>query len=238
MRLKTGTLCAAVVLCASLPAGAQATTVASVTPSISHDRLGANTAATLAVRFTDTEGGLPVPLSRVVLRLPRGIGIDLRGIGTCSSSRLRTRGPRGCPASAEVGTGNALEGARLGVKTIDESATLTAFRGPNQGGHPTINIAGQGLSPLEERVVLTSVLMPDSPPYGMQLVTSVAPIPTLPTEPNASTIRFSLTLGATSHSHTLLRMPSSCPAGGFPFAADFTFVDGTTSDVLSKIRCP
>jgi hypothetical protein len=32
--------------------------------------------------------------------------------------------------------------------------------------------------------------------------------------------------------------PSSCPRGGFPFVADFTFMDGTTATAKSNVPCP
>ena len=225
-------------LCATLAAGAQAATVSSITPSFSPNRLGAPTAFTLAIKYTNTQGGVPAPVSHTVVHLPAGLGINLRGVGTCSKSRLQAQGPRGCPSSARVGAGSALLGAHLGSQTIDESATLTAFRGPNQGGRPVLEIFGQGLSPLEERMVITGVLQPDRPPYGMQLVMSIGAIPTLPTEPNASTIRFSLTIGGRSHARGLVRVPRSCPTAGFLFGADFTFSDGSTSNVTAPVHCP
>ena len=61
---------------------------------------------------------------------------------------------------------------------------------------------------------------------------SIPPIPTLPFEPDASIVTFSLTIGASARHSTARRsnavlVPSSCPAGGFPFAAEFTYADGS-----------
>jgi hypothetical protein len=33
-------------------------------------------------------------------------------------------------------------------------------------------------------------------------------------------------------------MPRTCPAGGFPFAADFTFADQSTASATAKVACP
>jgi hypothetical protein len=35
-----------------------------------------------------------------------------------------------------------------------------------------------------------------------------------------------------------ITVPSSCPAGGFPFEMQFTYADGTTSTVQAPIACP
>jgi len=35
-----------------------------------------------------------------------------------------------------------------------------------------------------------------------------------------------------------ITVPRACPAGGFPFAADFTFQDGTTYTALATVPCP
>jgi len=229
---------AAVALCLSLSAGAQAATVASLTPSLSPDRLGVSTALTLAVRYTNTQPELPAPVSHLLVRLPAGLEVNLKGLGTCPRKRVVAHDGRGCPASSRVGGGSAVAAGRIGAKTVDENATLTAYRDASEG----LAVVGVGLSPLEERVVLSGTVEPDESPYGLDLAMTIPPIATLPTEPNASTLRFSLTLGSTRHGHGggkgLMQMPGSCPAGGFPFAADFKYADGTSSETTAKVPCP
>jgi hypothetical protein len=237
VRLKTGALCAALALCASLPAGAQAATTATLTPSLSPDKLGATTALTLAVRYSNTEIGLPAPVSGMVLHLPAGLEVNLGG-AICTKAHVLAHNGRKCPPSSRVGTGSALAAGRIGDKTVDESATLTAYRDADQG----LALVGLGLTPLEERVVLTGVVELDEPPYGLELKMKVPPIATLPTEPNASTLHISLTLGSARRGRGgrggLIQMPRSCPAGGFPFAADFTYAGGGTSETVAKVPCP
>ena len=57
----------------------------------------------------------------------------------------------------------------------------------------------------------------------------IPPIATLTFEPDASVSSVSLTIGAralrTRDANREL-VPSSCPPGGFPFAAEFTYADG------------
>jgi hypothetical protein len=239
------TVCTGVVLCAGLASAAQATRVAGITPSFSPDKPGAPTAMTLALHYSGPENEIPLAVSRVVVHLPEGLGLyPPRRSRTCSRAQLQAHGPTGCPSFAKVGSGSALLGAHLGTLNLSESASLTAWAGPEQGGNPTLEIAGQGLSPLEERVVATGVLEPDNPPYGMELALNIPPIPTLPTEPDASVLRFSLTLGSTGRAHgvkggaELVRVPKHCPSGGFPFAMSFTYANGSSGEASAKVACP
>lgn len=225
------TLCG--VLLVSAPAGAEASTTANLTPSFSPDRLGAPAALTLAIRYRNSQGGVPAPVTHTLVDLPAGVSFNLGGVSVCSRAHV-ARGA--CPASSKVGSGGTLSEAHLGTLSLTENATLTAYRGPNQGVRPTMEIVSQGLTPLIEREVMTAVVEADAPPYGPALALSIPPIPTLPTEPNASIVRFSLTVGAGRGG--LVRVPHTCPSGGFPFAASFTFADASTAQTTATARCP
>ncbi len=240
LRATAAAIClTAVAVCAAPPPGAQAATVANITPSFAPDRLGASTALSLAIQYTNQEGAIPAPVTHAVVHLPAGLGIDVRSFGVCPASRLEKQLGHGCPASSRIGRGSALVGAHLGAINLHESASLTAWRGPNAGGHPALEILGEGLSPLEEHVVLKGVLETDRAPYGQRLTMTIPPIPTLTLEPNASALRFSLTVGAGSgRLGKLLHAPGSCPAGGFRFGADFGYADGGTSSTKATARCP
>jgi len=226
-------------LCAALATAAQAATVASITPSFAPDRAGAGTALTLAIGYSNQQGGVPEPVTHIVVHLPAGLGINLRGVGTCSRSRLEKQMGRGCPASARAGSGSARLGAHLGAINLNENASLTAWRGPNKGGRATLQLLGVGLSPLEEHVVVSGVLEPDHAPYGQQLVLSIPPIPTLTGEPNASVLHSSVRIGA-AHGRLgrLIRVPRSCPTRGFPFGADFNYAGGGSGSTTATIPCP
>jgi hypothetical protein len=221
-----------------------ATSGASMRPSLLPDRLGASTALTLAFRFSGGEAGVPAPLSRMVLRLPAGLTISLRRVGICAKSRLRHRGVAGCPAGSEVGRGHALMSVHAGSLAVPEETTIAIFRGPNRGARPTLEIFGQGETPLDQSSISTAVLEPDSAPYGSKLTVSIPPIPTLVLEPNASFVSLSLTVGGVGRSpraHAAagaILVPRSCPAGGFPFAAGFTFADGSTAAASTSAACP
>jgi len=233
---------AALIIYATLAAAAQAETFATITPVLSPDRLGARGALTLTIHYTGGELGVPSPVRRAVLQLPAGLILDIPTLRSCSMARLEARGARGCPKQSQIGTGHALVEANLGAQPITETATLRAFLGPPDNLQPTFEIFAQGYTPIGQEMVLTATALPDRPPYGEQLVMSIPPIPSIPPEPDASIASFSLTIGASPHHRThstnSVVIPSSCPAGGFPFAGQFTYADGSAGSATAKIPCP
>jgi len=225
-----------------LPAQAQAATSVSIRPSLLPDRLGASTAFTLAFGLSGGREGIPAPLRRIVLHLPAGLGVDLRGGRTCTSSRLRSRGTAGCPSGTLLGRGQALLKVHAGSQVISEASTISAFRGANRGGHPTLEIFSQGQTPLYQSSISTAVLEADRAPYGSRLNIPVPRIPTLVYEPDASIVSFSLTIGAAgrprAHAGRPITVPRRCPPGGFPFAADLTLADGSLLSATADVACP
>ncbi len=229
------------IVCAALAASAQAETHATITPTLSPDRLGAKAALTFTIQYAGGELGVPSPVRRSVLQFPAGLSLDIPDLRSCSPSRLRARGASGCPSQSKIGSGHALVEVHAGTLTITEEVALLAFLGPPQNLQPTFEIFAQGYTPLDERMVFTGTVLPDSAPYGEELVLSIPPIPTLSLEPDASVVNFSLTIGASRHrthnANTVL-IPSSCPVGGFPFAAEFTYADGSSGSATAAAVCP
>jgi hypothetical protein len=224
------------------PALAHTPTAASIRASFLPDRLGANTAFTLAFGFSGGEAGVPAPLRRMVVHLPAGLGIDLRGAPTCSTARLRRGGAGGCPSRSLLGRGHALMMVHAGSQLIPEETTIRVFRGPERGGRPTLEVLGRGETPLDRSTISTAVLEPDGAPFGLKLNTAIPAIPTVVYEPDASFVSLSLTIGAggrpRAHTAGPITVPRRCPAGGFPFAADFTLGDGSTASARTNVSCP
>ena len=133
--------------------------------------------------------------------------------------------------------------ARAGSQLITEHIDLVVFLGPPQQElEPTFEVLGEGFTPLTERIVLGGSAAPSHAPYGEELVMDIPAIPTLPLEPNASLVSLTLSIGTHTSSpardaNTVV-MPGHCPADGYPFAAEFTFADGTTSSAVAKAPCP
>jgi hypothetical protein len=235
---------AALVAAPAAPAGAEAVvseTAATIGASFSPDRLGARAALTFTVSYTGGELGVPSPVRRAVVHFPRGLSLHIPRLRSCTVAQLQARGAQGCPAQSLLGSGHAVAEVHAGTEFEHENATVSAFIGPFEGGDPTIEILGQGYTPLDERAVATGVLLPDRSPYGEKLVLSIPPIPSIPLEPDASVIFLTITVGgahgAARRANTIV-LSSSCPAGGFPFAAEFTYADGSTGAASATAPCP
>jgi hypothetical protein len=248
----TGAACTvlvAVAMCmaAAPPARAEtsvaiAPSSATIAPSLSPDRLGAKAALTFTVQYAGGEFGVPSPVRRSVLEFPAGLTLDIPSLQSCSAKRLLARGASGCPARSALGTGYALAEVHAGSLNLTENVTLWAFLGPPRNIQPTFEILAQGYTPVDRRVVLTGTVLAADAPYGEELAMPIPPIPTLGLEPDASIATFSLTIGASRQRRTrdanAVIVPSSCPAGGFPFAAEFTYADGSSSSAVATAPCP
>lgn len=242
---KVWSLLAVPLICAymALAAGAfaQASTSATITPSLSPDRLGARASLTLTIHYAGGEFGVPSPVRHSILELPAGMTLEIPSLRVCRAAWLRARGASGCPARSRLGGGEALAETREGSQIVTENLALSTFLGPPRNLEPTFEVLAQGVTPVQESLVIVGSVLAGSAPYGEQLVMSIPPVSTLPMEPDASIVTFSLTVGA-NHRRTVDRsavlVPFTCPAGGFPFAARFTYADGSRGSALARIPCP
>lgn len=235
-------LCASLAAVAVAAAPAEAVTTAALAPSLSPDRPGAKGALTLTIHFASDGPGEPSPVRRAVLRFPAGLGVEIPHLRSCSVVRLRAHGPQACPPQSQLGRGSALAEAQAGSQLIDERIALWLFLGPFHNLQPSLEILGQGYTPFDERVVLSGTVVPDNPPYGEDLALTVPPVPTIPLEPDASIVTMSLTVGVAKsrdprNANTVV-VPRHCPPGGFDFAAQFTYADGSTDSPQATLPCP
>jgi hypothetical protein len=229
-------------LSATFTAGAQGSEP-TIAASLSPDRANAKGSLRLTIDFGQgPSGATPAPVRRAVLRLPLGLGIEIPHLRSCSIPRLRARGPSGCSAQSELGHGYALAEATAGSQLITENISLWLFLGPFHNLEPTFEILGQGITPFDERVVLTGTVLPDQPPYGEDLVLSAPQIPTVPLEPDASIASMTLTVGTNNSPHpnqaNTVVVPPNCPTGGFPFSAQIAFANGSSGNAFAHASCP
>jgi hypothetical protein len=224
-------------LLGAAPASSAQALQAEIRPSLSPDQLGARAAFTFAFTLGASEGAPPPPLRVVVVHLPAGLGLDVRGVATCPPGRLRSGGAAACPAGSLIGRGRSVLEVHAGSQTIPEEATVKALRGPDRRGRMQLEIVGQGETPLQQRTISTAGLSADRAPFGSELSVLIPPIPTLAFEPDASILSWSLTVPAPG-ARGLLTVPRRCPTGGFPFAADFGFADHTHVRASARVRCP
>jgi hypothetical protein len=225
--------------CFTAPVASAQAPAASIHASFAPDTPGARTSFTFAYRLRDREGGVPPPLRGMVVRLPAGLGLNLRGVASCPLARLQRRGPSGCPRRSLLGRGHALLEVHAGSQSIPEEAVVSAVRAPDRSGHAALALFGQGETPLQQQTISTATLLPDRAPYGTRLTVSIPPIPTVVYEPDASILSFTLVIGGPrAHGAGGVTVPRHCPAGGFPFAAEFAFADGSRAGATAQIPCP
>lgn len=228
---------------AATPAVAAVANVATISATLSPDRLGARSALTVSIHISGGEFGVPAPLQGAVVRFPAGMSLEIPKLRSCSTAQLQQFGARNCPAQSKLGEGHALVQTRPGAETISENVTLAAFLGPPRRLQPTVEVLGEGLTPIAVRMVVTGAVLGDRPPYGERLTMSIPPIPTLPLAPDGSLVDFSLTVGAKRGKAKKVRtnsivVPKRCPRGGFPLAAEFSYADGTSGSERTTIPCP
>lgn len=218
-------------------------TSAVISASLSPSRLGAKSTLRFKIRYSSDEpSGVPSPVRRALLSFPAGLTLAIPQLSSCSAPRLRARGASGCSPQSDLGSGHALVVAPLGSQTLSEAISLSIFLGAPRNLQPTVEILGQGLTPFDERVLLSGTTLSGQPPYGEELEMLIPPIPTLPLEPDASMANISLEVGAPARARAgdgnAVLVPSHCPHGGFPFAAAFTYADGSVGNATTTIPCP
>lgn len=227
------------VISAPAAPGTTLATSATIAPSLAPDRLGARASLTFAVAFAGGAAGVPSPVRQAVMRLPIGMTLDVPHLVSCTAAGLLARGARGCPARSRLGGGHATVAVLTGAQLVTETVALDAFLGPPANLRPTFEVLAEGHTPVESRVVFGGSVRGGAP-HGEQLALSIPTVATLPQAPDASVLALSLTVGAGGRrsNRPSVLVPTRCPAGGFPFAADFLYADGSSGGATARIPCP
>lgn len=235
------------------PAAASAGSSATLSASFAPERLGRRTTLSFGFQIHGDGGRVPPALTAVDLSYPNYLGIALSGLGlaVCAEATLQAAGPTGCPANSVMGRGTARAEIALGPEVVRESAPITILRASNQEGHIAVLFSAIGTLPLAAGVVFPGVLLPAPAPFGGLLSIAVPLIPSVPGAPNVALVQLRSTLGPSGivyyeqvAGRTLayqppgILLPNSCPAGGFPFAADFSFEDGSHASAATSVPCP
>jgi len=229
-------------------AGAQAEESVTIKASYNPDKLNSPTNVSGSGSFTNNTGKVPNPLTHVGIYGPAGMKLDLTGVAMCNQATLEKNGPQtGCPKQSIAGFGGGTGIFELAGSIIEEPFELSLFRGPEEGGKPSVLIYVMARSPVVVELVLKANVVTGSSPYGLGLAFDVPLIPTLPGATDASVKDASLTLGATKVTYIKkhkkvhvkgLITPKRCPKGGFPVETQFSFSDGVVSTAKSVIPCP
>lgn len=221
--------------------------------SFTPDRLGASTTIGFEFTIAREEGRLPPPLTHVLLRMPAGMSYatSTLGLAICKPEALIARGLAGCSPNARLGHGSAFVEVPFGTGAGREIPDVEALMGPPQNGNVVVLFYANGQIPIFAQLVFAGELLEGSGPYGMSLDTTIPLVAGITNGPPVSILRVSSTIGPSRltyykrvHGRLVgyhprgIEVPERCPRGGFPFAADFTFLDGSHAEARTAVPCP
>lgn len=221
--------------------------------NLTPERLGEGTTIEFGFAIHAARGLVPSPLTNVELLYPANVGLITSGLGlaTCTSATLQLFGPEGCPRNALMGRGSALVQIPLGPEAISERGQITTWMGPPQNGSVSLLFYAEGRSPVLAELIFPGVILDAPAPFGGRLATRIPAIPSLPEAPNAAVVQMHLTIGPLGITYFERRhrrripykpngivLPRVCPRGGFPFAAIFSFADGSHVTTRAPVPCP
>jgi hypothetical protein len=241
-------------LLAAVPGAAGAVTEqASLRASFSPDRLGVPTTIGFSFHLATAEGTAPPPLEGLELHMPTGLNYTTTtlGLATCAPSTLAASGIAGCPANSRLGYGSALVEVPFGAGVGHEVPEIQAVAGPSPNGNLVVLFYANGLFPVLAQLTFSGEVLPDTGRFGSQLDTDVPLVTSVAGGPDVSVVSVQTTIGPSHLTyyrrvHGRLRpfrprgvsVPERCPRGGFPFAARFTFQDGTATTAQTTVPCP
>ncbi len=252
VRVALGAL-AAVFVCLYPATTAGATQSVGLGASFTPYRLGAPTTIDLNLQIQAPAGEIPSALTEVEVRYPQNLGFALSGLGlaVCSSPTLEAAGSSGCPANSIMGHGSAVAELRFGAQLVTENASISIARAPDREGHIALLLYASGPSPVNTQILSPAQLLPTSPPFGGRLNMELPVIPSVPGAADVAIVELNVTLGPqglTYYEHaegaTLayspkgILLPTTCPHRGFPFAATFSFLDGSRPHATATLPCP
>jgi hypothetical protein len=253
-RASIGAVIVAGLVCVGFsPSALGADEVASLHASFTPDRLGAPTTISFGFRLATTEGLAPPPVTHLDLEMPAGMNYTTTtlGLAICQPSTLQTGGPAACPPNSRLGSGTALVEVPFGTGGGQEIPEVQAVAGPSPGGNLVILFYANGLFPISAQLAFTGEVLPDTGRFGSQLATTVPLVASVPYGPDVSIVSVTTTIGPSHltyyrHVHGRLvpfrprgvSVPERCPRGGFPFAAAFSFQDGTSTTARTTVPCP
>lgn len=228
--------------------------------------LGAPAALETKITIKGTEyGGFPAPIRKVVVWLPKGVGIHTAGFPTCALSLLQGKEPEKCPARSLAspaghapqnapescpspplagGAGEACGVVSFGGTRVHEAVKIQAYFAPGGG----LNFYVEGVTPASIEIPVTGNFQSASGVFGRKFATEVPLIETLPGAPAAIAETVSVTIGAAMMKGKKLislgTIPKKCPSkSGFPGKGEIWFGAGPEATwekvtIELKVPCP
>jgi hypothetical protein len=201
---------------------------------------GAGVQAVFTISGTESSGGVPSQLRKVVVDLPTGTKIKPAGFGKCAATTLEASGPEGCPKTSVASPiGTARVEAPIGGTTVGVDATLQAFLSPNGG----LNFYANSGAPISAQIISVGAFITPDSGYGPKLSVEVPQIPTVPGAPNASILAINVKVGAAIKKGGKVLsygvLPSKCTKSkGLQWKTELTFESGETVSATAKTICP
>lgn len=251
--LAIGAISMACLLAAAAPSSLAGTEQASLHASFSPDRLGSSTTISFEFHLATTEGVAPPPLTHMDLRMPAGMNYTRTtlGLALCNTKILNEKGLAGCPANSRLGHGTAFVEVPFGTGAGHEIPELQAFAGPSPKGNLVVLFYANGLYPVFAQLSFSGEVLPDHGQFGSQLAAAIPLVTSVPGGPDVSIVTVKTTIGPSQltyykhvHGHLVpfhprgVSIPERCPRGGFPFAANFGFEDGSRTTATTTVPCP
>jgi hypothetical protein len=239
-------------LSAFAPGTASASQTATLNVRFLPNRLGHGTSIEFNTRISTTDGTIPSPLSELDMRYPSALGFAVSGLGlaTCSRSRVETLGATSCPANSHMGRGRVLVAIPIGPEVVREEARVTIVRAP-QTDSIGLFFYAEGEMPVAADIAFTGLLSEGTTAGSETILVSVPLVEGLPGGPDVAVIGLHATFGPLGLTYLErvrgelvpykprgILLPNHCPRGGFPFSADFAFVDGSRTTASTRVRCP
>lgn len=252
IRIATATLAVALALASFLAPAAGAQGV-EFSVGLSPERLGSGTTMEFSVRIPTPGGHATSPLKAMDLSYPANLGIITSGLGlrACPIATLEESGRTACPPDALMGYGTVGVQIPDGLGAISETGNVTIWMGPEQEGHLQLLFYANAQNPVIAQLLFAGEILEGSAPYGGNLATQIPEIPNFPGAPPPAVVSLNASIGPKDvvyarriHGSTIhytpkgLRLPDRCPRGGFPFAATFIFLDGTSATDRTAVPCP
>jgi hypothetical protein len=245
--------CIAILVFAVASGTASAAQLARLEVGLVPEQLGQGTTIEFGFDIVAIGGGVPSPVTQIDLRYPKHTGIVTSGLGvaSCTTTVLSELGPEGCPSRSLMGYGTATAEVQVGAEIIEELATTAVFMAPLAEGNINLAFSVDGETPLAADLLFPGLLLAAAAPYGGDLAITVPLLESFPEGPDVALVKLRSTigpLGVTYYEHIHHRfvpyqpsgiiLPSHCPSHGFPFAATFTFADGSHTRSRATVPCP
>jgi hypothetical protein len=150
-----------------------------------------------------------------------------------------------------MGSGSALTEIQVGPEIVRENVEIAIVQAPVQNGHIALLFYAKGLLPVDARIVFPGLLLPAPAPFGGLVRINVPLVASLPEAADVAVVRIRSTIGPehltyykrvrgkmVAYKPRGIILPAHCPRGGFPFAAIFTFQDGSRTSARTAVPCP